>query len=137
MPERVGELLVAHRVRETILNGPQVVIQQPENAVDHVVDVDPRQILPSATDRAAEAKPRPASFWPESRPRRQHHAGTQQADAGAIALRFAGDLLPAGAKLVGKLVVRRLFFGHHDFTEVAIKPAAEPLISTAGAYRWR
>ena len=122
MPQRVGELLVAHRVRGNhIKRPPQVVIQQPEDTVDHVVDMDPRQILPSATDRAAEAKFKSwRHFGQNAAARRQHHAGTQQADAGAIALRFTGDLLPAGAKLMGKLVMRRLFFGNHDFTEVAI-----------------
>ena len=122
MAQRMSELLVTNRVRGNHIKRPaQVVIKQPQYTVDHIVDVDPGQILSAAADRAAEAKLKGGRhFGQNAASRRQHHPGTQQAYAGAIALRFAGNLLPAGAKLVGKLIMRRLFFGDDNFAEIAI-----------------
>lgn len=52
--------------------------QQINNAVDHVFEVDPRQVFNVIADRAAERKR--GSGWPARRPqRRQHRTGARQA----------------------------------------------------------
>lgn len=44
MTQRMGELFVMHRVgRNHIERTAQIVIQQPQNAVNHIVDMDPGQ----------------------------------------------------------------------------------------------
>ena len=85
--------------------GQSGVIQQINNAVDHVFEMDPRQVLAAVADRAAqpEAERRQhfsqrATLW------RQHHAGAQQADAGCAALRLQRQRFPALAQLVGEFV---------------------------------
>ncbi len=57
MTQRMGELLVMHRVgRNHIERTAQIVIQQPQNAVNHIVDMDPGQVLSAIADRP----PRPS-----------------------------------------------------------------------------
>ena len=56
MTQRMGELLVMHRVgRNHIERTAQIVIQQPQNAVNHIVDMDPA-VLSAIADRP----PRPS-----------------------------------------------------------------------------
>ena len=89
--------------------------------------MDPGQVLSAVADRPAEAELKGGCHFAENTaPRSQYHAGAQQADAGALALRFAGNLFPAGAQLMGKLIVRWLFFGHHHLAEVAIVADGRP-----------
>src|SRR5690606_11699808 len=106
MPQGVSKLFITYGVRGYHVKWPaQVVIQQPENAVDHIVDMDPRQILTTVAD--GPAKPhfkRRQHFTENTALRRKYHAGAQQADADTIALRRAGDALPLGAEFMGKLV---------------------------------
>ncbi len=118
----MGEAFVMHRVGgDHIKRAAQIVIQQPENAVDHIIDMDPGQILSSAADRAAEAEAEHGQhFRQHAAFRGKDHAGAQQADAGLVAQRAAGNLLPASAELMGKLIVRRLLFGHDYLTEIAV-----------------
>ncbi|MNR21615.1 hypothetical protein D3C85_1385260 [compost metagenome] len=53
----MGELLVTHRIgRNHIERAAQIVIQQPENTVDHIVDMYPRQILTATAHRAAQSE---------------------------------------------------------------------------------
>ncbi len=63
----------------------------------------------------------------------ENDAGTQQAHAGIIALGSTGNTFPLGAELMGKLVVRRLFFGHDHLTEIAVIAYRR----TGNQYRWR
>ncbi|MNH41368.1 hypothetical protein D3C79_1028570 [compost metagenome] len=78
--------------------------------------MDPRQILAAGPHGAAEPQLKYRQHLRQNTAFGcQHHAGAQQAHAGVIALRATGDLLPAGAQLMGKLVVRRLLFGYHHF----------------------
>ncbi|CCJ85346.1 hypothetical protein BN133_1723 [Cronobacter dublinensis 582] len=122
MAQRVGETLVARRVgRHHVKRPAQIVIQQPEDSVHHVIDMDPGEILAAIADRAAqpEAKQR-QQFRHHAAIGRQHRAGAQQADAGALALRAFGNLFPAGAELMGEFTVRGLVLGHHHLAEIAV-----------------
>ncbi len=122
MSESMGKLFISHRVGRNHIKRPaQIVIQQPENTVDHIVDMDPRQILTAIADRPAETQLKDRQHLPQNPAFRcQHYAGAQQANAGAIALRAAGNLFPAGAQFVGELIMWRLFFGDNDFAEITV-----------------
>ncbi len=130
MTQRMGELLVMHRVgRNHIERTAQIVIQQPQNAVNHIVDMDPGQVLSAIADRPAEAELKGGCHFAENTAPRgaRYHAGAQRADAGALALRFAGNLLPAGAR---SLWVNSLCGGSSSVTttspEVAIVADGRP-----------
>ena len=118
MAQRMGKLLITHRVRrDHIERATQIVIQQPDDRIDHIINMDPGQILTSVTDGAAQTKAKRRNHFSEDTARRcQYDTGTQQAYARVIALRAAGNLLPPGAELMGKFIVRRFFFRDDDFT---------------------
>ncbi len=128
MTQRMGELLVMHRVgRNHIERTAQIVIQQPQNAVNHIVDMDPVPYclpLPIGPPRPSlkagvilpRIPPRGASTTPvRSRQTRVRSLCASQAICS-----------PAGAQLMGKLIVRWLFFGHHHLAEVAIVADGRP-----------
>ena len=122
MPQRMGKLFIAHRIRRHhIERAAQVVIQQPENAVHHIVDVDPGQVLTPATHRPAEPQAKQRHDFPQHAAfRGKDRAGTQQTNPGFIALRLACDLLPFRAQLMGELVMRRLILGDHHLAKIAV-----------------
>ncbi len=103
MTQRMGELLVMHRVgRNHIERTAQIVIQQPQNAVNHIVDMDPGQVLSAVADRPAEAELKGGCHFAENTaPRSQYHAGAQQADAGALAFALRRQFAPSGRTAYG------------------------------------
>ncbi|CNU70282.1 Uncharacterised protein [Salmonella enterica subsp. enterica serovar Bovismorbificans] len=115
-------MLIMDGIRRDHIEGTaKIVIQQPQDAVDHIVDVNPGQILPTITHRTAESEAKRRNHFPQNPAlRRQDNAGTQQADAGLVALRTTGNLFPAGAKLMRKFVVRRLIFSDDNVAQIAV-----------------
>lgn len=106
--------------RDHIEGTAKIVIQQPQDAVDHIVDVNPGQILPTITHRTAESEAKRRNHFPKIPPCGADNAGTQQADAGLVALRTTGNLFPAGAKFMRKFVVRRFVFSDDNVTQIAV-----------------
>lgn len=69
MTQCMGKLFIAHRVGRNHIKWPaQLVIQQPENAVDHIINMNPGQILPTGTNRPARPRRNGGSILPRIPP---------------------------------------------------------------------
>lgn len=114
-------MLIMDGIRRDHIEGTaKIVIQQPQDAVDHIVDVNPARYCRPLPTGPPSPRRNGGTIFPESALRRRDNAGTQQADAGLVALRTTGNLFPAGAKFMRKFVVRRLIFSDDNIAQIAV-----------------
>ncbi len=103
MTQRMGELLVMHRVgRNHIERTAQIVIQQPQNAINHIVDMDPGQVLSAIADRPAEAELKGGCHFAENTaPRSQYHARCAAGRRGCARFALRRQFAPSGRTAYG------------------------------------